>query len=198
MEGTVSATALLIAYVRSLEATKPFDKQLFNDPFASELAGEKGRQYFESFGNLLPYREIVGVRTYYIDTFITNLLSHWSTPQNDSNEQNETKSQTAQHQVVVLGAGLDTRAWRFSKQIVQQTAWFEVDLAPIIDFKRTHRALASHQPNTFEHHYVDADVCSDELETRLQQAGFQRDLKTIWEEQLQVLFCTFFYISFCL
>ncbi len=84
-------------------------------------------------------------------------------------------------QVVVLGAGMDTRAHRFHQEF-PDLRFFEVDLPDMVAFKQ--RAIKNRlgkqaAPVT----YVPIDFEKQKLDQELAKAGFQKNLKTlfIWE-----------------
>lgn len=91
----VVATAYWIAAARARESSRP--DRLFDDPFAAELAGERGREMLRStergFGRP---SDFIPVRTRFFD----DLLVDWVV------------DRPGPAQVVLLGAGLDTRAFR--------------------------------------------------------------------------------------
>lgn len=79
-------------------------------------------------------------------------------------------------QLVILGAGLDTRAWRLPE--LSNTAVFEVDHPDTQAWKRSRvEGLVS---KAAEVRYVPMDFNRDALATRLGQAGFQRSRTTLW------------------
>src|SRR6266704_1678162 len=90
----VSDTAFWIAYLRALESNR--GDALFHDPFAAQLAGERGRKISEA----MPTSRIVGwtvaLRTKIIDEFIAFAING------------------GVDTVFNLGAGLDTRPYRLS------------------------------------------------------------------------------------
>jgi methyltransferase (TIGR00027 family) len=84
-------------------------------------------------------------------------------------------------QVVILGAGLDSRAYR-APDAVRQTRVFEVDFPPTQEYKKKRvlellGSLPSHVT------YVPIDFTKEDLGTVLAKAGYDRALKTIfiWE-----------------
>lgn len=84
-------------------------------------------------------------------------------------------------QLVILGAGFDSRAYRF-QELLAKTRVFEVDHPATQERKiqRVRDALGSPAANTS---YVAVDFRQDNLGNKLSAVGYQRDQKTffIWE-----------------
>jgi methyltransferase (TIGR00027 family) len=78
-------------------------------------------------------------------------------------------------QVVLLGAGLDTRAWRL--EALAATVVYEVDRPSIQSAKR--RRLAGRVPLT-EVRFVAADLAVQDLDAELDAAGHDASLPTAW------------------
>ncbi|WP_280457809.1 SAM-dependent methyltransferase [Nocardia carnea] len=82
-------------------------------------------------------------------------------------------------QIVLLGAGLDTRAFRLG--LPPETAFFEVDLPELFDFKEP--VLAAHGAHpACARRVVAADLCGDWGQSLLVQ-GFRADLPTAWVDE---------------
>jgi len=108
-------TARLMAYYRAQESKQ--DHPLIIDPFAERLAGD-----------LSPYlndhirfseMDYPLVRSYYIEK---ELLTSWCNTQKES-------------QIILLGAGLDTRAYRFKPLHKNKHTIFEIDFPKVIHYK---------------------------------------------------------------
>lgn len=101
-----SRTAVLVAGYRARASAR--EGAIISDPWASALAGEEGRQLTERFDTPQPHLELwIAVRTAHLDARVRDLTS-----------------ESEIRQVVILGAGLDTRAARLASQGV---TFFEVD-----------------------------------------------------------------------
>ncbi|MEO1621316.1 MAG: SAM-dependent methyltransferase [Cyanobacteria bacterium J06632_3] len=145
-----------MAAARALEFRR--EDALFLDPFAEKLAGEEAIQRAapiveKNAKEGSPYPQ---VRTRYLDDF---LLAHASNIR----------------QVVLLGAGLDTRAFRMG--LSADTHVYEVDQQDIFDYKNP--ILENDQPSCFRHVIV-ADVSDPGWVSLLLEAGFQKDETSIW------------------
>lgn len=82
-------------------------------------------------------------------------------------------------QIVLLGAGLDTRAFRLD--LPSDTAFFEVDLPELFDFKEP--VLEAHGAHPIcARRVVAADLCGD-WERVLLERGFRADLPTAWVDE---------------
>ena len=101
-------------------------------------------------------------------------------------------------QVCVLGAGLDTRPWRLETGLSKdEVKYFEVDFPEIFHYK-----LPILQKNgaveLVDYCKVEADLSLPSWLEQLEQAGFKKDIPTIWllegltgyltEEELRLLF----------
>lgn len=82
-------------------------------------------------------------------------------------------------QIVLLGAGLDTRAFRLD--LPPGTAFFEVDLPELFDFKEPVLAAERARP-ACARRVVAADLCGDWEQVLLEQ-GFRADLPTAWVDE---------------
>ncbi len=119
----ISDTALWAAAYRALETQKP--DPLFKDPFASELAGEKGwgivRQLKGGKTNAFSF----GIRTRFFDEAILEAVKNHRIDG-----------------VLNLGSGLDTRPYRLD--LPSQLQWFDVDLPEITSYML--EKMQTHQP----------------------------------------------------
>ena len=85
-------------------------------------------------------------------------------------------------QVVVLGAGYDTRAWRFAEQLAGRPV-FEVDFPSTSTRKEQVARRAATTLPTASVHRVQVDFLAETFDGPLLRAGFRRDARTfvIWE-----------------
>ncbi|MDE1888297.1 MAG: class I SAM-dependent methyltransferase [Gammaproteobacteria bacterium] len=110
----VSDTALWMAMYRALESERP--DALFHDPYARELAGERGREIVERLPKARRLAWPMVVRTQILDELIQ-----------DSVEQDGFDT------VLNLACGLDTRPHRLA--LPARLRWVEADLPEIIEYK---------------------------------------------------------------
>jgi methyltransferase (TIGR00027 family) len=79
-------------------------------------------------------------------------------------------------QLVVLGAGLDARAWRMPE--LAQARVFEVDHPSTQDYKRAR--IGTRPPAAKDVCFVAVDFATDSLEEALERAGHDGDAPTFW------------------
>ena len=108
----VSDTALWVAMYRAQESERP--DALFYDPYARELAGERGVKILEQIR--MPGWPIV-VRTQVLDELILQAVE-----------------EDGFDTVLNLAAGLDTRPYRLA--LPAALRWVEADLPPMIEYKK--------------------------------------------------------------
>ncbi|MFC2064248.1 class I SAM-dependent methyltransferase [Chloroflexota bacterium] len=174
VESKPSQTALFAALRRAL-AHKEFNNEQFGpDNLATALLPPHFRFFLkfkkiqantkEKLDALLPgLTEYMIARTAYFDRQFKNAL------------------QDQFPQIVLMGAGYDTRAYRYA-DLNQGTRIFELDIAPTQEYKkeclRKARIDIPHQVS-----FVPINFNRDSLGSVLEQAGFQPDLKTLflWE-----------------
>lgn len=155
-----SQTAVLVAgyRARASEGANP----VCSDPWARALAGESAMSLCERWDEHAPAMELwVALRTRYIDECVERALA------------------AGVAQVVVLGAGLDTRAARLASAGVR---FFEVDHPASQEEKRSRLAALQGYPlraTTF----VACDFEHDDFIERLTSAGFDPNRRSVfvWE-----------------
>jgi methyltransferase (TIGR00027 family) len=128
----VSDTALWVAFYRGQESEKP--NALFHDPFALELAGERGKKIAAKIGYSDFMSWMMAVRTIAIDELVEKSINE------------------GVDAVLNLGAGLDARPYRL--KLPQELHWIEADFPHMISYKRN--VLDSKQPHChLEHVEID-------------------------------------------
>ncbi|HEV7707878.1 MAG TPA: SAM-dependent methyltransferase [Asanoa sp.] len=151
----VTSTAHWIAAVRARETRRP--DRLFADPLAEELAGAQGaammsRSEHASGGE----NRFIPVRVRWFDDATTAAVA------------------AGIRQVVLLGAGLDTRPYRLD--LPADVDWYELDRPSLFDLKEP--VLAGATP-CCRRHTVAADLTGD-WSTPLGAAGFDPGRRTLW------------------
>jgi methyltransferase (TIGR00027 family) len=118
-QGDLAFTARWTAGVRALENRRP--DRLFTDPWAEDLAGAQSMAWVKQREEekVLP----IVLRTRFFDDFLLKMAD-----------------QEHLHQVVLLAAGLDTRAYRLGWP--KGTRFFELDQASVLDHKEHVLAVA--------------------------------------------------------
>ncbi len=158
---THSQTALLVAGLRA-RATKR-EEPICQDPWAAQLAGELGMSLAERHTQVYAAAELwLAVRTAWIDRRVEALVGGES-----------------RNQVVLLGAGLDTRAARLSRPGVR---WFEVDHPTSQALKLSRLDGLDGYPREAST-YVRCDFEDDDFLDRLCDAGFRAEHPALflWE-----------------
>lgn len=120
----VSDTAFMAAAYRAAESERP--DALFRDPFAAQLAGNRGRMIVAG----LPAKAFIGGWTVVIRTCVID-------------EQIRSAVVDGVDTIVNLGAGLDTRPYRMA--LPASLRWIEVDQSRIIEMKE--HSLVAEKPS---------------------------------------------------
>jgi methyltransferase (TIGR00027 family) len=166
-----SKTAETIAMVRVAESRRPEDERICYDPYAIRFISkevlefascnpEKYRAFLEQSERLVPgVRNSIIARVRYIDDLVNSAIG-------DGLEQ-----------LVILGAGYDTRAYRIEG--LKNIRIFEVDKQATQKIKmekieEIFGSLPSHVT------YVPVDIGIDKLGLRLLESGYDRSRKTLF------------------
>lgn len=164
-----SFTAKGIAALRAVESAKPEDERLIFDPYAKLFAGRMlfGLSKFFIDTGFAAKRgpgvpEFIAARVRYIDDCLLACVKEGI------------------GQLVILGSGYDSRAYRFADAL-SGVKVFEVDHPASLQGKK--EKLKRHGVNTGNVIYVPVDFNTDSLGERLKQHGFSAESKTlfIWE-----------------
>ena len=163
-----STTATMVAFWRSLADTGTTTVPGFADPQARSLLPDGAWQWaFQRVlrrtslpadplrESLTPWVDMMAMRVAFID----QAVRAEPTPQ-----------------VVILGAGLDTRAWRLD--CLEGTRVFEVDHPATQAYKR--RKAPTLGPPRCAHTWVAVDLERDDLVAALQAAGHRANVPTTW------------------
>lgn len=155
-EVTVSFTAKIIAAGRALETNRT--DALFIDPFAQQLAGAEAisaaTPRFEQYNR--EGRPFTTIRTRFFDDF---LKTH----------------STNIKQVVLLGSGMDTRAFRLDWQ--PGTKFYEIDQQDVMHYKE--EILKGVEPKC-ERYSICADLKESLWGQLLLELGYQPEQPTLW------------------
>jgi methyltransferase (TIGR00027 family) len=157
-----SRTAMMVAAYRARASARP--EPVCHDLWAQTLVGEDGMKLAGAFDEGFPYMELwIALRTAYLDAY----MRLWTEPTHGF------------AQVVILGAGLDTRAARLARAGVRV---FEVDHPASQTFKRERLGVAAGYPIDAAT-YVPCDFEHDDFLDRLDACGFRADAPALflWE-----------------
>jgi len=154
----VPFTARLMAYYRSQEYKSA--SPLIIDPFAERLAGDM-TEYANKHKFVVQRGDYGLVRSYFIEN---SLLVPWCNNNKVS-------------QIVLLGAGLDTRAYRLKNLQTNQHTIFEIDFSPVIEYKE--EILKDEEP-LCDLVRVSEDLSSPNWDSSLMKNGFSTEIPTFW------------------
>ena len=151
----LESTAYWTPSVRALESAGP--DRLFNDPWAAALAGDIGAGWIAQRppASVLP----IVLRTRYFDDFVQRIVHDEGV-----------------RQLVLLAAGLDTRAFRLD--LPAATYCFELDRQDILAYKNAILGEAGAQP-ICSRHTVGVNLTGAWREALL-AAGFSADVPACW------------------
>jgi methyltransferase (TIGR00027 family) len=151
----LASTARWTAAVRALESERI--DHLFSDPWAAALAGEEGAAWLaqRTADSVLP----IVLRTRYFDDFLQRITVR-----------------EAIQQIVMLAAGLDTRAFRLNWPAGTQI--FELDQAAVLRHKEQILRSSGAQP-ACEHRLIEVDLAGA-WQAALVRAGFDSSRPSGW------------------
>jgi methyltransferase (TIGR00027 family) len=169
-----SKTAARMALSRAIEAHEPLGARICDDPFAEQFLDRRERLLIAARPlrraivalierRFAGHHHYVLARTRWFDDFLTSRLG------------------PDVHQLVILGAGFDSRAHRFAKQL-RDVAVFEVDHPATSALKRAKvEAILGVPPAHVR--LVPVDFNRQDLGAQLTVAGFRGDRRTLflWE-----------------
>jgi methyltransferase (TIGR00027 family) len=159
-QNPLAYTALFVAAARAAESERP--DQLFEDRFASLLAGDVGRQIFHAAKDRGIRTDLtadyIAIRTRFIDDALWQSFA------------------TGIRQIVIVAAGLDARAFRLHWP--EGTTCFEIDTSEVMEFKENVLATAA-AASKCNRIVVPIDLRND-WPAALCSAGFDDRKPTIW------------------
>jgi methyltransferase (TIGR00027 family) len=171
-----SLTAQAVTLYRALEMHRPARDRIVSDQYAAIFLSPLGKALRGPLALAQPATDLsernntTGLATYVLcrHRFIDDHLA--------------TSLDAGAEQVLILGAGYDSRAYRFADQLDGRPV-FEVDLPPL---SRRKAATVSSHPHQFGHgsaRRVEIDFRTQSLEEQLIASGFISDLPTfvVWE-----------------
>lgn len=166
-------TALASAGHKAIESEKPEGERICYDPYADRFVGREGRELAEKIKQSLPETGLlVPLRTRYIDDHL------------------KAKARQGLKQVVLLGAGYDSRALRMEE--LRGVRVFEVDHPDTSEDKveKVREILGALPPQVA---YIPMDFLVETLEDlkrKLTQKGYSLALKTLFILESVVMFLT--------
>jgi methyltransferase (TIGR00027 family) len=163
--GRAASTGRGTAALRAIES-RGGENALIADPLAALLAGREGFSWVQSLsaGQQALLLDLIAVRTRFIDEVCTTFA--------------ESAEAGREPQIVLLGAGYDTRAYRL--QALRNSAVFEVDYGPVLNVKSARLSEAGRDPLCRVHGLVSLDLNEATLSDPLTAAGFGPGGRTLW------------------
>jgi O-methyltransferase involved in polyketide biosynthesis len=207
----VSSSGRIIAAWRALESAEP--DPLFVDPLAADLAGAAAVAEAERLARPWPPGAgggrryciaNVGARVSWFDRHLEAALA--GKPLGDGGSVGSSTATAAAasppppRQVVILGAGYDTRPWRL--QLPAGVAWFEVDVPEVVaakrrqlaalgaGFDRSKAAGARHALRAASWTGLSADLGRPGVVAALVAAGFDVGQPTVWVAEGLLMYLT--------
>ena len=152
----VARTALMVAAFRAKESNRP--NRLFDDPLSSVLAGENALREAANHhrDERLPY---LAIRTRFFDDWLEKTVG------------------PALRQVVFLGAGMDTRAFRLRWPDVVQL--WEIDCPELLALKQARLNAVQAKPRCIRTP-VAADLSIADWPDHLMMHGFRKEALSVW------------------
>jgi len=180
--GKLSKTSLLVAMWRAIGAGNPDAEMRNPDYLAGRFLGAQERALMSGAGSLrcldMKFDEAIRcIQDAGASASFFNILSR--TKHIDATMRQAVESGTAQ--VVILGAGFDSRAYRFG-DLLRGVKVYEVDLPATQEYKkrRVQEVLGRLPANVI---YVPIDFAKQDLGQVLREAGYRPDRKAfiVWE-----------------
>lgn len=166
-----STMAEKIAVIRACESMKPEDERICFDPYALHFLDPGTRQAL--FRNAGAFRYILAQ----IENELPGISGALVARARWFDEISQQSANTGYGQIVILGAGYDTRAYRLND--LKTTRVFEVDHPETIRVKvEKIREIFGTLPNQVT--YVPADLEEDGLELKLAARGYDSACRTLF------------------
>lgn len=167
--GAVSTTAEYVCYFRAIAAQHPDPKLRNPDGVADRLCPPNGplprpyesaRKFIDNSGESYAAYFFVNARTMYIDAVLEKAVAEGAT------------------QVVVLGAGFDSRAYRFHERY-PNVRFFEVDLPATLEEKKNRLIMVYGSVPEYVR-YAPIDFDRERLEDVLPRLGYDERQRTFF------------------
>lgn len=175
MRGRPSQTAEAVCWMRASEQRRKPAERIVDDPYAKLFLGPM-------LGAALATWEASGRLGQLADRFSPGLVTWVLCRHRYIDDCLLAALEGPVEQVVLLGAGYDTRAYRLAHELECRPV-FEVDYPATSERKATIVKRRKSELPAADVRVVEVDFQKDVLRDRLQQAGFQRGVRTffVWE-----------------
>jgi methyltransferase (TIGR00027 family) len=174
-EGRTSRTADIAAICRATETNKPKDERVCYDPFAKDFLSSRIYSYIDK------NRLITKAFHWYADRMGPGALGTIVGRTRYIDDRLQSCIDDSLKQLVILGAGYDSRAYRF-EELRGKVKVFEVDhpITQKMKMEKVNKMLGSLPDHVV---YVPIDFEKEKLNERLFESGYNMNLKTlfIWE-----------------
>jgi methyltransferase (TIGR00027 family) len=170
-----SQTAEAVCLFRAAENSRSADTRMLEDPYAAHFLGPRSRAALAG----LSASRWMGSRA---ERYVPGLTAFVVARHRWIDEKLAAALDAGAHQLVLLGAGYDTRAYRFASQLAGRPV-FELDFPATSERKvRIASTLGGKLPDTRVEH-VAIDFLSEKIEQKLLSAGFETGVQTffVWE-----------------
>lgn len=181
-EGQPSRTAQTVAFARAIESLRLREERLFEDPYAAHFLDGDGRWMLRLLRGTISRRPVL----YFIDQIAPGLLPYAIARTAFIDEALAAALRRGILQVLILGAGYDTRALRTPS--IENAVVYEVD-HPDTQAVKHARLGADIEAIQGRVRLVGVDFDRQDLSERLRSAGFRFDWPAfvIWEGVTQYL-----------
>jgi len=174
MRDRPSRTAEAVCLFRAREQLRPEPARILTDPYAQVFLSPTGRLGLRAAAAAAPLADAADRLSSGLETVALArhaLLDRWLLAALDE--------EPAATQVVILGAGYDTRAWRHAQALAGRPI-FEVDHPATA--RRKARLVAEHGGDwpVTNRHVVEVDFEVEDFTEALLRAGFDPSLRTLW------------------
>jgi methyltransferase (TIGR00027 family) len=171
------STARGVALVRAIEMTRPATERVSSDPYASRFVSPLAVQFMRLVGAL-------GINRL---TGIDGLMNFAIARERHIEQLIARETAAGIDQIVVLGAGFDTRAYRIPA--ATRLAVFEVD-HPVTQAAKREALRGVVEPLPANVRFVGVDFDVDDLGERLRAAGYDRLKRTLFVWQGVIVYLT--------
>jgi methyltransferase (TIGR00027 family) len=155
-------TAAPVAWIRHQESSRPKAERLFNDPYAQLFDDNLSSEVMEMFTSMPFFAEHIRLRTRYIDETVRTVLAN------------------GVRNIVLVGAGFDSRALRMPEISMAGARVIEIDHADQIAEKKRRFAMAGIIPPPHDI-FAPADLSKEgELSRALRDAGLAEGSRVHW------------------
>lgn len=171
------STARGVALVRALETTRPEGERVASDPYAHRFVNPLTVLFMRAVGAL-------GINRL---TGIEGLMNFAMARERHIEEVMVRELRDGTEQIVVLGAGFDTRSYRMSE--AADVPVFEVD-HPVTQAAKREALRGVVDPLPANVRFVGVDFDRDDLGARLHAAGYSEDKRTLFVWQGVIVYLT--------